>query len=182
MGRLPDGAFDEVKETLGWTSDPSLALRLLVHHHHLTATEDVLPTSEFHRGFGMSVDAKQTLRKAARHRVQLILHGHRHQPHLGAEQVYAELESTQPQYSLGRVGIVGGGSAGSTSVTHDTNFFNVLDLDASGISLQVYSAKSPEGRREAFGPMKTFFAPFSCDEGQLTLGDWVVKDPSRADT
>jgi len=80
MGRLPDGAFDEIRTELGWSDAPSLALRVLVHHHHLSATEDVLPTSEFSRGFGMSVDAKQTLRKAARHGVQLVLHGHRHQP------------------------------------------------------------------------------------------------------
>ena len=178
MGRLPDGAFDEIRTTLGWSEEPSAALRLLVHHHHLSATEDVLPAGEFTRGFGMSVDAKQTLRKAARHGVQLVLHGHRHQPYLGAEQVYAELERTQPKYSLGRVGIVGGGSAGSTSVTNDTNFFNVLDLRTSGISLSVYAARSTEGRRDSFARMNTFVAPLRSEGGRLILGEWESAPPS----
>lgn len=120
----------------------------------------------------MSVDAKQTLRQAARHGVQLVLHGHRHQPFLSFEQVYSELEHTEEQYSLGRVGIVGGGSAGSISVSDDANFFNVLDLGADGVTLQIYRSRSPEGRRGTFRVMKEFFAPFTLESGRLALGIW----------
>jgi hypothetical protein len=66
MGRVADGALDEIAHALGWKAkEPSTALRLLVHHHHLTATEDILPLSGFERGFGMASDAKKTLQAAS---------------------------------------------------------------------------------------------------------------------
>ena len=79
MGRIESHAFDKVSGELGWNRPAkSLALRVLVVHHHVTATEDLENPAEFHKGFGMAIDAKQTLRAAAKAGVQLVLHGHRH--------------------------------------------------------------------------------------------------------
>lgn len=174
MGRVADGAFEDVASTLGWAHAESLSLRLLVLHHHVTSTEDILPTHEFARGFGMATDARQTLRQAASHGVQLILHGHRHRPFLATEQVYAPLEYTQRRWSLGRVGIVGGGSAGSTSVDNDSNFFNLIGLHPHELELTVYRAHSSQQSKASFETMRTWTASLTSNAGRLELGDWTT--------
>jgi predicted phosphodiesterase len=174
MGRVDDSAFGDVASTLGWLEGtPSLALRVLALHHHVTPTEDVLPTAEFTRGFGMASDAKRTLRQAARSGVHLILHGHRHQPFLGAEQVYAELERTQSSWSLGKVGIVGAGSAGSTSVRNHDNYFNVFEVHPTRVDLDIFRCDSPEGTRGEFSRMHHWTAPLHLGQQRLLIGDWT---------
>lgn len=169
MGRVDDGAFADIAKTLGWESGrASMALRLLVHHHHLTPVEDVAPTSEFYRGFGMAADAKRTLRQAARHNVQLVLHGHRHQPFIETTNVYAELEHSETKWQLGRVGIIGAGSAGSTSVNNNDNYFNVLEVRDGQLGLQVFRARN----REEFRLIQEWSVPIRLEAGQLELGDW----------
>lgn len=178
MGRVDDLAFGDVTQTLGWHEHtPSLALRILALHHHVTVTEDVLPTAEFMRGFGMASDAKRTLRQAARRGVQLILHGHRHQPFLGAEQVYAELERTQTSWSLGKIGIVGAGSAGSTAVRNHDNYFNVFEVHPTRIDLDIFRADSPEGTRGEFSRMHRWTARLHLDQHRLLVGDWTLSTP-----
>jgi 3',5'-cyclic AMP phosphodiesterase CpdA len=173
MGRVEDGAFEEIAKTFGWApSSPSLALRVLVHHHHLGPTEDVLPLGEYEHGFGMASDAKKTLRNAARHGVQLVLHGHRHQPYIGAEQVYAELERTENPWALGRVGLIGAGSAGSTSVHGGENWFNIIDLHTSRLDLAMYRAVTSNHSRGAFRAVHHWTASLNTDAGRLLLGDW----------
>lgn len=177
MGRVADGAFAEVATALGWDPKaPSMALRMLVHHHHVTPTEDILPLNEFERGFGMASDAKRTLREAARHGVQLILHGHRHQPFIGAEQVYAELESVESRWELGRVGIIGAASAGSTAVKDGANGFNVIDIHPAQLELTMFRAESKEGSRGGFRQVHCWSAELQRGEsGKLAIGDWKRK-------
>ena len=143
-------------------------------HHHVTATEDVLPTAEFTRGFGMASDARRTLRAAARKGVQLILHGHRHQPFLSAEQVFAQLERTQTSWSLGKIGIVGAGSAGSTAVRDHDNYFNILEVHPARVDFDIFHADSPEGTRGPFSRMNRWTAPLHLDQHRLVLGDWTT--------
>ncbi|PRP96462.1 3',5'-cyclic adenosine monophosphate phosphodiesterase CpdA [Enhygromyxa salina] len=176
MGRVNDAALTDIAETLEWKADrASMALRLLVHHHHLTPIEDVVPTSEFYRGFGMAADAKRTLRQAARHNVQLVLHGHRHQPFIETTNVYAELEHAETKWQLGRVGIIGAGSAGSTSVNNNDNYFNILEIQGGQLDLQVFRARSPHGSRGDFRMIQEWSAPMLLEAGQLRLGDWALR-------
>lgn len=176
MGRVADGALADVASTLGWSDGPTAALRMLVLHHHLTATEDVQRPTEFERGFGMAADARKTLREAARHRVALALHGHRHRPFLGGEDVYGELEATAPRWALGHVGIVGAGSAGSTSVDKNDNYFNLLELHPNRIDLTMYRADSPEQTRGEFRVMANWSAPLEFETGSPRLGAWTPRE------
>lgn len=174
MGRVADGAFADVAAALNWTNHPSMALRMLALHHHVTVVEDVLPSSEFARGFGMAADAKKTLREAASRGVHLVLHGHRHLPYLDAENVYAPLQDTKTEWALGKIAIVGAGSAGSTSVHLHDNYFNVLELHPARVVLDIYRAASPEGTRGEFELMKRWTATLRLDQHRLTLGDWTT--------
>ncbi|MCA9682516.1 MAG: metallophosphoesterase [Myxococcales bacterium] len=171
MGRLADGAFGDVARRLGW-SQPSLALRILALHHHVTVTEDTMPAREFSKGFGMAVDAKKTLRDAASHGVQLILHGHRHQPFLGHEFVYSELDLAESNYELGQINIVGGGSVGSVSVRDHNNYFNLFEVSPSDVKLTLYRANSGEEKRGDFKPVHHWRAAMRIADGHLVLDPW----------
>lgn len=176
MGRVGDGAFQRTASKLGWVENDSTAsLRMLVLHHHLTPTEDVMPTDQFGRGFGMASDARRTLRDAARYGVQLVLHGHRHLPFLSSESVYESVAKGGDVWNLGRVGIVGGGSAGSTETQGDENHFNILDLTSTSVSLQMYTARSPEDSRGPFTMPISWSSDLRLENGRLKLDDWKRK-------
>ncbi len=177
MGRVADRAIAEVKNALGWTENQSLALRLLVHHHHMTATESVLPADEYSRGFGIAHDAKQTLREAASCGVQLILHGHRHQPYLGVQRVYPELESGVAESALGEVGIVGAGSAGSNGVRNNWNFFNLIEIKSSELVLSMYGAQSQANKRGDFKRKGRWGATLEIRDGSLEISEWWKPKP-----
>ena len=46
MGRIDEGSFAEVANALGWKDRMTLALRVLVVHHHLALTEDLVSVRE----------------------------------------------------------------------------------------------------------------------------------------
>src|SRR5215471_18560971 len=77
MGRIDEGAFAEVAQRLGWTTAETLALRLLIIHHHLALTEDLEPAEGYGKGYGLAVDAVRIQRMAAQYGVHLALHGHK---------------------------------------------------------------------------------------------------------
>jgi hypothetical protein len=172
MGMVRPNVFDDVRTQLGW-SDPegSFSLRILVLHHHLTATEDVEDPAEFTKGFGMAIDAKRILRDAARYGVHLVLHGHRHRVFIWREGVYQLPDQTQPQWRLGDVSILGGGSAGSSSVEAGHNYFNLVSISSERVLAKVY--RSSKGG--AFQPMGEWKANLAMRGDRLMLEDW--QDP-----
>jgi predicted phosphodiesterase len=169
MGRIEPHAFDLVSSGLDWKRTPnSLALRMLVVHHHVTATEDVEDPAEFYKGFGMAIDAKQTLRAAARAGVQLVLHGHRHRAFVWTEGIYELPEHTQTTWDLGRIAVLGAGSAGSKDVESDSHFVNLLKIDRGAMTVDMYRST----KRAAFERMQTWTAAFDLAAGRLVLDPW----------
>jgi hypothetical protein len=169
MGKVHDQSFSEVARELGWNrSKKSLAFRLVTVHHHVTATEDVEDPGEYGKGFGMAIDAKKTLREAAKSGAHFVLHGHRHRTFFWRESVYALPEDTKPEWSLGHLGILGGGSAGSTDVPVEKNYFNLLTLDAEKVVVDVYQSK----KRSAFERMCSWEATVAAERGRLVVGEW----------
>ncbi len=139
MGRTHPLAFGKVSQQLNWDTEfQSLALRLLVMHHHLTATEDVENPAEYSKGFGMAMDAKKTLREAARCGVHLVLYGHRHRAFFWWGSVYALPEEKETNWQLGCVSILGGGSAGSSDVVDNKNYFNLLNITSSEVIVRMF--------------------------------------------
>jgi hypothetical protein len=174
MGRVTPIAFGRVREAIEWRQDrPAPSLRIIAIHHHLTATEDLENAAEYSKGFGMAIDAKRILRDAAQSGVQLILHGHRHRCFVWNEGVYARPEFTEQKWNLGQVGIVGGGSVGSTDVDGNRNFFNLLELSPEAVNLHIYRSQNAA----AFERMTTWKAATSLKDGQFCLGDWIPATP-----
>jgi len=174
MGRVQEDAFEQGVIELGWGEEkPSVALRILALHHHLTLTEDLELTEDYYRGFGIAVDAVRIQRLAAKYGVQLALHGHKHRAFVWRSSVYELPEDTQPQYRLGELSIIGGGSAGSSETDGKKNYFNLLDITALGVTLRIFKSENSG----SFGEMKQCKGLFSLSESKpwLSLSDWSFK-------
>jgi predicted MPP superfamily phosphohydrolase len=170
MGRVEEEAFSETARELGWGGRETLALRILALHHHLALTEDLEPASGYAQGFGLAVDAPRVLRMAAESGVQLALHGHKHRAFIWRSGVYQLPEYTRPAHRLGSVSIVGGGSAGSSEVEAESNFFNLLSVRPDGVALRFFRSQ----REGVFEPVLSYRAPFSLNPQtrHLDLLDW----------
>jgi 3',5'-cyclic AMP phosphodiesterase CpdA len=173
MGRIDEYAFETVATSLGWKDKSTLTFRLLAIHHHLVHTEDLESPDGYGKGFGIAVDAARIQRKAANFGVHLALHGHRHRAFLWRSGVYRLPERAEQSWSLGDVSVVGGGSAGSTDVESNFNYFSVLEFSTMGLAVHMY--RSQNGG--SFDLFHTAFARFGllADSGQLTLGDWETQ-------
>jgi hypothetical protein len=179
IGRINEAPFEDVANKLGWKyrKTGSMAVRILLVHHHIALTEDLEPTSGYPRGFGLAIDAVRIQRLAASYGVQLAIHGHKHRAFLWRSSVFELPENTKPNYYLGDLAIVGGGSAGSTDTDAKSNYFNLLTMTASGIYLDVY--RSRDGG--AFESMQQWRASFSLagSTRQLALGLWELMPPLK---
>src|SRR5262249_30769572 len=142
MGRIGPTAFESVRSEMGWMKDEStLALRALVLHHHVVPTEDVEQPSEYYSGFGLAIDAQKTLREAAKSGFRLVLHGHRHRAFYWRSSVYELPESPLASSRCGDVSIIGGGSAGSTEVVDNSNYFNLIDVQPMELRSTMYRSQ-----------------------------------------
>jgi UDP-2,3-diacylglucosamine pyrophosphatase LpxH len=169
MGKLTPGAFVNAANRLGWRPEaPTLALRVVAIHHHVTLTENTEKLAEYYQGFGMLADAKKLLREAAPRGVQLVLHGHRHRTFLWREGVYGLPEFAQKSRFLGHIAVLGGGSAGSTDTDGERNFFNLLSLEPSALEVMCY--KSEHGG--PFEQVAKWQAELDLAKGGLRLAEW----------
>jgi predicted phosphodiesterase len=176
MGRIDENAFASTAGDLGWDQkDASSALRILAVHHHLALTEDLESSRDYYRGFGIAVDAVRTQRMAARFGVQLALHGHKHRAFLWRSTVYELPEQTSTKYRLGELSIVGGGSAGSSETTENSNYFNILEVSASGLSLSIQRARN----KGAFSESQQWLAKFEDQDTGVVLSDWSLRPATR---
>jgi hypothetical protein len=136
-------------------------------------TENIEPAEDYYRGFGIAVDAVRIQRLAAKYGVQLAVHGHKHRAFIWRSGVYELLENAEQKYNLGELSIIGGGSAGSSETESAKNFFNLLDITASGIELRSFRSQN----RGMFGNIKKCTARFAfpAEQPGLLLSDWIVK-------
>lgn len=169
MGYIGPSAFEKVRNAMNW-DNPSLALRMVVLHHHLVQTENVEDPDEYNRGFGMAIDGQRLMRDAGRVGVQLAIHGHKHRAFFWRSSVYELPEQNRDSYAVGSISIIGAGSAGSTAVSDESNFFTLLEVRPTCLSATMYRSKQG-GKFQALDP---WIARFATIDGALTLGDWVA--------
>jgi calcineurin-like phosphoesterase family protein len=170
MGKIDDASFEKVATDLGWTNPQTLALRMLAIHHHLALTEDAEEADGYSRGYGIAVDAVGIQRVAAKHGVQLALHGHKHRSFIWRSSVYELPEQANPRYKLGDLSIIGGGSAGSKETDGYKNYFNLLYFSPAELRLEIWRSI----QRRAFSLMQEWQASLEIDgeKRKLILNDW----------
>lgn len=141
VGRVQEECYSAAADGLGWSTTPTLALRILALHHHLALTEDLEPFDQYGSGFGIAVDAPRIQRLAARDRVQLAIHGHKHRAFVWRSDVYKLPENAEETYDLGALNIIGGGSAGSPEVENKSNYFNLIEVQPTAVTLELFRSK-----------------------------------------
>jgi len=172
MGRIEEHALDEIANEMNWRKDRgNLAVRVLALHHHVVLTEDLEPAEGYSRGFGIAVDAPRIQRRAAGFGVHLVLHGHKHRVFLWKSGVFNSLEHSTLKHHLGDLWVVGGGSAGSTEVPDDGNYFNTFAFEPEGARLSIF--KSVAGR--SFEEMQKWQGSFQLRDGRLVFGEWELE-------
>jgi len=170
MGWVHAGAVASTTGELGWHDrQTGMSLRLLALHHHLAVPESYNHPDEFSKGFGMAADATGLMRQAVRRGVHLAIHGHRHVPFIWRTRVYDLPNEPGDEWDLGELSILGGGSAGSSSV-RDGNYFNTISVQSDAITVSIF--KSEKGFQKGFELMKRFSADIELERGLLTLGPW----------
>lgn len=175
MGRIEESALHAGARVLGWTGPDSMALRFVALHHHLSLVEDIDEPKEYKKGFGIAIDAGKIQRLATRRGVHLALHGHKHRVAVWGSTVYELPEKTQKQWRLGNLALIGSGSTGSEDTDGRRNFFNLIEVNPSGVELKIYRAEKPRSGG-AFEHMKTWKAPITAPEDRagISLGKWTV--------
>jgi hypothetical protein len=104
-----------------------------------------------------------------------VLHGHRHRVFVWREGVYALPEFTAKKWQLGRVSLLGGGSAGSTAVEGGRNYFNLITVSGNGLDVDFFGAL----KADSFKVDKTIHGDFKLQDGQLLLEEWREPEPSK---
>nr|WP_246273671.1 metallophosphoesterase [Phytohabitans houttuyneae] len=173
MGRVQEAGYREAAASLAWARRTGLGLRILALHHHLALTDDLESPDEFHKGFGIAIDAPRVQRMAAQDGVHLAVHGHKHRAFVWRAGAYHLPEYTNEQWELGSFNIVGGGSSGSSSTDGHRNFFNLLRVRGSIVELEMYRS-DPNG---SFSRFMTWTAPLTVNrDGALTIEPWQRTD------
>ncbi|MFY9824209.1 MAG: metallophosphoesterase [Thermoanaerobaculia bacterium] len=140
-GFIGDAQLDDAASEMGWASggEGPRALRILVVHHHLlpvTFRED----PKTGQVYSVALDAEALARWIVRHRVNLVLHGHMHQPF--SARVERSVEINHPERSWHRFHVVG---LGSTGVAKDhlgevgKNTFGLLCFEKDHLDVKVFT-------------------------------------------
>lgn len=140
QGFVSDAQLAHVASEIGWNPDNTdgRAYRVLVLHHHvMPVVHSEVP--EHGRQYSLLLDAGAVLRWAVTHRVDLILHGHMHQPYCGL--ITLPIQSTGELTNTHTIGLaalastgVGAGHRGEVG----QNLFGLLDFEPSGVRIRMY--------------------------------------------
>jgi len=131
-GFVGEAQLRHAAEQMGWDHDSPdhqpRAHRVVVVHHHLLP---VTYREEAKSGalYSVALDAEATMRWLVKHRVDLVVHGHMHQPFVA--DIWRPIDTAKPQEKWHRVTVLGMGSAGVTT-EHlgevKDNTFGLLDF------------------------------------------------------
>ena len=150
QGFVGDAQLAHLASEMGWNPEnaESRAHRVLVLHHHVMPVVHT-EAPEHGRQYSLLLDAGAVLRWAVRHRVDLILHGHMHQPYCGL--ITLPLQSTGELTNTHTIGLAALPSTG-VGVAHrgeiGQNAFGLLDLEPDGVRIRMY----PIGRTTPRNP------------------------------
>src|ERR1035437_221706 len=141
-GFVGDEQLRYVAEQYGWHEAPAARpLRILVVHHHLPpVTYGERPVGG--RLYSVALDAEAVMRWAVRARVDLVLHGHMHQPFHSSVTRRISLDDEGPEHTIA---IVGAGSAGveaSQLGEVQRNTVAAITFQRDQLELKMYSVSS----------------------------------------
>jgi predicted phosphodiesterase len=137
----------DAAEAMGWTTSPEKGpkLRMLVLHHHVVP---VVPQEEIFNSderYSLTLDAAQLLYTALEYGVDLVVHGHQHQPFAAS---YGRVERTGAISRNRRLAIQAIGSAGVKPEHIPPNFgrnsYCVYEISETGVNVVIRSTSEDQ--------------------------------------
>lgn len=135
--------FNFAVDRMGWNDERHRSqLRILaLHHHVLPIITESQP--EYDMEFSVTLDAAEVLRMAEENQVDLISHGHMHQPFTTTVNRFVEAESSSRGVAVHGTGSAGVGTSHVGPIGR--NCYSIYDIDINGIDVHVRSTDSTGG-------------------------------------
>lgn len=155
VGYVPRGVFQDAIRRMEWKNTTRAThVRVLLLHHHLLPVTGEESLASAAAGFGITSNAAELLRMAADVGVDLVIHGHQHQPYAGT---WSEVPMSGPSRSR-TVNVLGGGSCGvvdSDLGPIRQRTFSLIRFERGRINVEIL--ESHESKRE-FTKLKSIYA------------------------
>jgi predicted MPP superfamily phosphohydrolase len=139
-GFIGDNQMEFVASEMNWDADPDKprAYRIVVLHHHLLPTT-YRATAIADYGYSVVLDAEALSRWIAKYRVDLVLHGHMHQPFCA--RIKRPVEVLKPDQEWHQFDVIGMGSSGVKGELGEVNKNTVgfLDFKKDALRVSVHS-------------------------------------------
>lgn len=152
QGFVGEEQMKNAAHELGWAANREgpRALRIVVLHHHL------LPVSYSETPYegwqySLTLDAEALMRWLLKHEVDLVLHGHQHQPFYS--QIVRPIDLEGEDQTLREITVVGMGSTGVAQGhlgESRHNMFALLHFDAGKVQLRFFSIDSKNPSQKFF--------------------------------
>jgi hypothetical protein len=140
--------LEEVERELGWKAQDLSAGQpfriIVVHHHLLPVTFREVPDPK--TNYSVVLDAEALMRWIVQHRVNLVLHGHMHQPFCVklSKPVEDLVWKTSKWHDFHIIGMGSTGVERSHLGAEGKNTFGLLRFEASGVMVEVYSVSDTD--------------------------------------
>ena len=151
-GFLGQEQLDEAAKQMGWTrADGPRAWRIVaLHHHVLPVTYREIPIHD--QPYSVVLDAEAFMRWVAVHKVDIVLHGHMHQP--ASVRITHPVNPSHPDQGTWTFSILAMGSTGAAS-DHlgetPVNTFGLLDFTLDYVELAVQSIHPTNPPQQLWG-------------------------------
>jgi predicted phosphodiesterase len=138
-GYVGDEQLRMAARAMGWTdgAQKRRVFRIVMLHHHLVPMNYMLDPERL-RGFSVSLDAEAIMRWLVEHRVDLVLHGHMHEP--GIVRVEKPIDRSKPDagwygFTIAGMGTTGAHAEALTEVGKNT--VGLLDFQDDAVEVRI---------------------------------------------
>ena len=132
--------LDKVAEAMEWSASQTRAkFRLLVLHHHIVPVTPQEEITSYDRIYSLTLDAGQIIYRALELEVDLVVHGHMHQPFASS---VSRLGKGSRVSGARKLAVHGAGSAGVTRGylgAIGKNSYTIYSFDSEGIGVDIRS-------------------------------------------
>ena len=148
-GYVSSKQVQEAAKDMGWQDMPHpTKYRMLVLHHHVIPVASIEEISNYDKNYSLTLDAGQLIYEALTQEIDLVAHGHMHQPFVSSVSRAAKNSNFSRSRTLA---VHGAGSAGAKREVLDAaigkNSYSIYDFDEEGIMIKIRSCSE---NREGF--------------------------------
>ena len=130
----------EAAKDMGWQDmQHPTKYRMLVLHHHVIPVASIEEISSYDENYSLTLDAGQLIYEALTQKIDLIAHGHMHQPFASSISRTARNPGFLPSQTLAVHGAGSAGAKGEDLGDSRKNSYSIYEFDEKGIMIKIRS-------------------------------------------